>query len=163
MAVEPPEGQYESEWRYTFEAVNPSGPHVVFSGSVRLSDQEYGFSGNEVYGTADDSYADYDVHLVVGPYWRSVVSVVPFVTIHGFIDTNADQDDEQGWRISNLTWDAVSGTGAHVNEERIRLKFTASVIGEEAKIFRIGYWVFARGRQLGQDGLMAPPPAWPNP
>jgi hypothetical protein len=65
--------------------------------------------------------------------------------------------------ISGLTWDAVSGTGPDVNEERIRLKFFADVKGENSKMYRFGYFDFARGRELGRGGVKEPPPVHPNP
>jgi hypothetical protein len=58
----------------------------------------------------------------------------------------------------------VSGTGPDVNEERIRLKFFADVKGENSKMYRFGYFDFARRRELGQGGVKEPPPVQhPNP
>ena len=159
MAVEPPESDYDPEWRLGFEAVNPGGPHVVFSGSARFAQDQ----STLLLGTDDDVYTDYDVHLVVGPYFQNVVSVVPYVTILSYDNEDSDDDDEQGWRIEGLQWDAVSGTGPYVNEERIRLKFKLSLKGENTSIYRIGYYVTARGRNLGHDGLKSKPEPWPNP
>ena len=154
IIVEPPPGAYESEWRYQFGAETPDGPHVVFSGSCETL---------EVKGTKDDFFEQYEIHLLVGPFWGSVVSVVPQVVPHWVSNDNADEDDEQGFTVSGLTWDAVSGTGPNVNEERIRLKFFADVKGENSKMFRFGYFVFARGRELGQGGVKEPSPVHPNP
>jgi hypothetical protein len=109
MAVEIKD--YEPEWRYMLEAASPAGPHVVVSG--RGHD-----TSSELQDTSDDDFSAYDVQMIVGPWWGEggVVSVVPLVTPLHYDQQNADEDDEQAWRISNLTWDAVSGTGAFVDE-----------------------------------------------
>jgi hypothetical protein len=81
--------------------------------------------------------------------------------VTGFWNDNADEDDEQGWAIRDVTWDAVSGTGAYAEEERIRLKFVVGAKGENSYIFYLAYNVFARGRELGHEGLASPGPVWP--
>jgi hypothetical protein len=146
-------GAYEPEWRYSFQVTSPSGPHVVVSG--------LGTTG-EVKGMSDDHFEDYDVEMIVGPWWKDLWSVVPIVTGSFVSNDDADEDDEQGWAISGLTWDAVSGTGAFVNEERIRLKFHAGVKGENQKLIQFGYYLTARGRELGHEGLDSPGPVHPN-
>lgn len=154
--VEPPDATYEKEWRLQFAAKNPSGPHVVVSGNVNLSQQ--------AKGTADDHFEEYEVHLVVGPYWKSVNQVVPHVTFSGFENTNADEDDEEAWWITDLTWDALSGEpGPHVDEERIRLKFKIGIKGENSNILGVAYQLVARGRELGFEGLNSPPNVWTQP
>jgi hypothetical protein len=153
MAVEPEPGAYEPEWRYEFEAAGPSGPHVVVSGIAVVAQL--------LTGTSDDNWEEYEVYLTVGPYWRDVQSVVPSVTVNGFWNENADQDDQQGWALDRLTWDAVSGTDQYVDEERIRLKFFVGLLGENSYIFYLGYNLFARGRELGHEGLSSPQPVWP--
>lgn len=156
MAVEIKD--YEPEWRYMFQATSPSGPHVVVSG--RGHDTSL-----ELQGHSDDVFSPYDVQMIVGPWWGEggVVSVVPLVTPLHYDQQNADEDDQQGWRISNLTWDAVSGTGAYVGEERIRLNFTAEIKGESGWMDSFGYYLMARGRTLGHEGLGSPGPVHPNP
>jgi hypothetical protein len=152
MAYEPIPGQYEPEHRYQFTAANPAGPHVIVSGNVLISDD---LKGNE-----DDSVFNvYDVYLVVGPWWKDVESVVPSVRIDGFINSNADEDDEQAWNITDLIWDTVGGPpGPNVDEERIRLKFKVGIKGENSIVRYIGYYLIARGRELGKGGLESPPP-----
>jgi hypothetical protein len=153
---EPPPAAYEPEHRYQFEAGSPSGPHVVVSGSVNMHGA---LTGNEDEETANN----YDVDLLVGPWWRNVQSVVPSVTITGYSNSNPDEDDYQAWYISALTWDTVGGTGPNVDEERIRLNFKVQIRGEHSGVGRIAYYLFARGRQLGLAGLNAPGPVHPNP
>ena len=152
--IEPPPDAYESEWRYRFTAANPGGDHVVFSGYCKTWGAD---------GTDDMHHEPYDVHLMVGPFWESVTSVVPTVNIAAFWNGNADEDDQQGWTINGLTWEAVGGQGANQAEKRIRLKFTVGAMGEKSHVDSVSYFVFARGRGLGQQGLFEPPPAWPNP
>jgi hypothetical protein len=101
---------------------------------------------------------EYDVYLLVGPYWKDVEAVVPSVTIDGFHNDNADEDDEQKWEIKGLTWDTVNEFGPNSDELRIRLKFTVLVRGERSFVIRLGYYLIARGRQLGSGGLNAPGP-----
>jgi hypothetical protein len=138
---------FEKEHRLMFEAKNPSGPHVVFSGNVTIT----------ALGQEDeDFFNETEVHIEVGPFWKDVQSVAPFVTISAFNNSNADDDDEQGWAISKLTWDTIGGTGPQIDEERIRLKFVVSAKGENSNAFGIGYYVTARGRELGAGGLMVP-------
>ena len=149
---EPNSSQYEPEYRYQFEAKSPSGPHVVVQGSVDTEPENLqGFS-------LDEYSATYEVRLLVGPYWRDVQAVVPVVTIDGFWNSNADEDDEQRWEIHDLTWDTVGEFGPSNDELRIRLKFTVTVQGEYSKVIRLGYHLTARGRRLGEGGLNEPGP-----
>lgn len=149
---EPDASQYEPEYRYQFEAKDPSGPHVVVQGSVDTEpDILQGFP-------LDEFSSEYEVRLLVGPFWKDVQAVVPSVTIDGFWNANADEDDEQQWRIHSLTWDTVNEFGPSSDELRIRLKFKVRVQGEYSRVMRIGYYVFARGRKLGEGGLNEPGP-----
>ncbi len=149
---EPNASQYEPEYRYHFEAQSPSGPHVVVHGSVdTLPDQ--------LLGDENDQYQKaYEVRLMVGPLWKDVQAVVPSVTIDGFWNNNADEDDHQWWSIKNLTWDTVNEFGPSHDELRIRLKFIITLSGEHSHIHRLGYNLFARGRALGEGGIDAPGP-----
>ncbi|MGI9551862.1 MAG: hypothetical protein ACR2MT_11730 [Aurantibacter sp.] len=151
MAYTPLPGSYEPEHRYQFSAKNPAGVHVVVSGNVLTSDD---LRGNEDE-TVDNVH---EVHFIVGPWWRDVNSVVPSVRITGFINSDADIDDEQGWNIRELTWDTVGGTGPNISEERIRLKFKVRVRGEKSIVRNIGYYLIASGRRLGEVGLKSPGP-----
>jgi hypothetical protein len=149
MAFEPIAAAYEKEHRLEFAASDPSGPHVVASGSVNVA---AGLKGNP----DEDFYAEYDVYLVVGPWWKDVRTVVPFVTVNGAFNENIDEDDSFAWNISDLTWDTVGGTGPNIDEERIRLKFKVAAKGENTVISRIAYYLTARGRELGHLGLKSP-------
>ncbi|MGI9546127.1 MAG: hypothetical protein ACR2MM_02730 [Flavobacteriaceae bacterium] len=140
---------WEKEHRYQFAAKSPAGPHVVLSGAVVL----------HAKGEEDDQYTGYDVRIVVGPWWRDVASVVPFVTIAAFVNDDWDSVDEAGWGISKLEWDTIGGPNTPApDEERIRLKFNLSVKGEGSMVFRIAYQLTARGRRLGVNGLNSPGP-----
>lgn len=95
MAIhEPASGNYEAEFRHRFEAVSPAGDHVIVQGSV--------YTGNALVGNQDDEEDEtdneYDVRLLVGPFWRNVKAVVPSVTINGFWNSDADDDDQQKGR-----------------------------------------------------------------
>ncbi len=141
---------YEKEHRYQFEAENPAGPHVVLSGAVVISG---------AVGEKDEFFTEYDVRIVVGPWWAHVGSVVPFVTIAAFHNDDWDEVDQAGWGVSNLVWDTIGGPNSPApDEERIRLKFTLSVKGEGSSVYRIAYQLTARGRRLGIGGLKSPGP-----
>jgi hypothetical protein len=139
---------YEKEYRLQFASEKPSGIVVVFSGSVQ------GFE--PAIGGSDASFNNVNVTILVGPYWRDVQEVVPFVTLNGVLNTNSDEDDALGWLISDLKWDTEGGTGDFIDEERIRLKFTIALRGEYTSSNRVGYYVTARGRRLGHLGIKAP-------
>jgi hypothetical protein len=149
-------GTFEPEWRYRFDASSPGGPHVVVSGNG---------TDWSVNGESDEKETEYEVRMVVGPFWGGggVVSVVPIVVVSRYRNLNSDEDDMQGWSIAELTWDAVSGTGPNSAEERIRLKFKATVQGQYSQLPGFGYYLTARGRQLGAGGLNSPGPVHPNP
>lgn len=155
MAIyEPAANAYEAEYRHCFEAKSPTigtkFPHVIVQGSV---------CGIPLMGNEDEEKDNqYDVRLLVGPYWKNVEAVVPSVTIDGFWNSNADQDDQQKWEIKELKWDTVNEFGPNNDELRIRLKFKVLVRGEESHVFRFGYYLIAMGRQLGDGGLNIPGP-----
>jgi hypothetical protein len=147
---DPPGSYYEPEHRYRFTAPDPAGSHVVIQGSIMA---------NIGWPPSDDEFVtEYHVHLLVGPYWKHVEAVVPSVTIALFRNPNADEDDQQYWEILDVDWQLLSGTGAHVGEFRIRLNFKVRVGGENSNVGRISYFVFARGRELGDGGLNEPGP-----
>jgi hypothetical protein len=152
----PASSLYEPEHRYKFTAESPAGPHVVIQGSA-------GAAEGALLGNEDEELAnEYEVHLVVGPYWKYVDSAVPSVTINGFWNSNADEDDQQIWEVLDLQCDLVLGSGPHTGEHRLRLKFKVRVCGENSQIVRLGYYVFARGRELGDGGLNEPGPVRPS-
>jgi hypothetical protein len=152
MAYEPIAGQYEKEHRYSFETKDPSGPHVVFSGNVDVGANLHGDPQD------DDQWELHNVILTVGPWWLFLdpKDVVPSVTVSGYQNTNSDEDDQQGWRVEELTVDTIGGDGIHADEERIRLKFNVWVKGQNSNVIRLSYFVFARGRALGKQGLNSP-------
>jgi hypothetical protein len=84
--------------------------------------------------------------------------VVPKVTIDGFRNTNADEDDQQKWEIKDLSWDTVGELGPANDELRIRLRANVLVRGQASQVIRLGYYLLARGRRLGQGGLGTPGP-----
>ena len=72
----------------------------------------------------------YEVHLKVGPWWRDVQVCVPHVTIAGFKNTDADEDDQQEWIIRDLKW-TTDGEGApNAGEVRIRLEFKVGFVAK---------------------------------
>jgi hypothetical protein len=78
------------------------------------------------------------------------------VTVSGYDNSDSDDDDQQGWKIEQLTVGTIGGSGVHANEERIRLHFNVLVKGQSSHVTRLAYFVFARGRVLGSGGLESP-------
>jgi hypothetical protein len=157
--IKPAPDAYELEWRLHFDSQSPSGVIVVVSGFVNIRD-------DAVHGTSDDSFEDYEVRLIVGPWLKGVRMVVPHVTVGFFENTNADEDDEQGWMLGSsagsgsgfLKWDAVGGPpGPHQDEERIRLIFDTRLKGENSYIRGFTYYLTAIARELGEQGMNSPP------
>ena len=141
---------YEKEHRFQFAAKSPAGPHVVLSGAVEIS----GALGKE-----DEFSTEYEMRIVVGPWWSDIASVVPFVTIAAFHNDDWDEVNEAGWAVSNLEWDTIGGPDSPApDEERIRLKFLLNVKGVGSSVYRISYQLTARGRMLGVGGLNSPGP-----
>jgi hypothetical protein len=141
---------WDKEHRHLFSGVNPSWDHVIFSGSTNIAGSQ---------GEPGDKWIENTYHLIVGPWWKDVQRVVPYVTMNGFANDNWDEVDKAGWNISDLDWDTVGGTTQpHINEERIRLKFTIAIKGKDSSLFRIAYHVTAAGRGIGEKGINSPDP-----
>ena len=145
-----------AEFRHGFKEPGTDWDHVVVSGEIDLL-----ISGNNnflILGETDDDMKWYEIHVLVGPWWRSLSKVVPYVSNTGFINFNADEDNKIGWAIANVRW-ARDGDGApHPEEERVRLEFDVGVQGELSKLFRLSYHVTAAGRRLGDGGIDEPGP-----
>lgn len=146
------------EHRHSFKPQAPSWDHVVASGEVDFTQPLDVDEGFVVQGHHDDSTSFYEVHLKVGPWWRDVQVCVPHVTINGFMNTDADEDDEQEWIIKDLKW-ATDGEGApNPGEVRIRLEFVVGLRGERSWLRWLGYSFTAAGRRLGVGGISEPGP-----
>lgn len=153
--IEPGPADYEPEHRHRFAAADPAGEHVVVQGSAYFGDQLHGKLDDD----EDESDETYDVWLLVGPLWAGdVQTVVPQVTVNGFYNGDSDDDDQQRWDIRNLTWDTIGELGPNQDEVRIRLRFEVAVRGQSSRVERIGYYLIARARQLGNGGVTAPGP-----
>lgn len=154
--VEIPASLMVPEHRLRFKPADPSWEHVVVSGEVDL--YEPSTESLALQGFFDDSTSWYEVHLIVGPWWRDVQVCVPHVTINGFKNSDADEDDEQEWIIRNLKW-TTDGEGApNPGEVRIRLEFQIGLRGEASWLQWLGYGFTAAGRKLGVGGITQPGP-----
>jgi hypothetical protein len=153
MAIifEPQTSEFEAEHRGFFQPETEAHVGVIVQGSVKTRDH---LNGNE----DDNTVETYDVRLLVGPLWQHVGNVVPKVTIDGFDSTSPDEDDFMQWEVRNLSWDTVGELGPNNDELRIRLRFNVDIQGEHAQIVRLGYYLLASGRRLGQGGLNEPGP-----
>ena len=130
--------------------------HVVVSGEVDLKDSS--IEAQTLGGEFDNSTSTYEVHLIVGPWWKDVRVCVPCVTINGFNNTDADEDDQQLWVIRDLKW-TTDGEGAPIpGEVRIRLEFMVELRGKSSWLRRFGYHFTAAGRKLGGGGISQPGP-----
>ena len=147
---ESPGAWWDKEHRHSFSDVNPSWSHVMVSGSTLISG---------AMGEPGDEWVEDDFRLIVGPYWKDVRVVVPFVTVNGFENDNWDGVDKAGWNLHGLEWDTWGpGSGPHQDEERVRLKFKLRVKGKDSFAMRVAYHFMAAGRALGHLGLDAPDP-----
>jgi hypothetical protein len=153
MAIifEPPASEFEPEHRGLYQPETEAHVGVIVQGSVNTFNNLKGDERDFVVET-------YDVRLLVGPFWKHVNSVVPKVTIDGFNSTSPDEDNFMQWEVRNLTWDTVGEFGPNQDELRIRLKFKVGIQGEHAQIIRLGYYLLASGRGLGEGGLDEPGP-----
>jgi hypothetical protein len=137
--------KYEEELRLQFRAPPSVGAdplvHVVFSGSVQTS-----FEGGD-----DNEDRTISLAMLAGPSFGDIVQVVPHVSIGRFINTNADEDNQQGFEINNLHWQPVFVSGT--SEKRIQLRFNLNIRGEKSWVERLTYYVTASGPQLGQKDL----------
>jgi hypothetical protein len=159
VVIEVPAANMAPEHRLAFKPQSPAWFHAVVSGEVDFIN----IAPIAVEGTDDDALADYEIHLIVGPWWRDVKVCVPFVTITGFLNTNSDEDDQQMWIIRDLKW-TTDGEGApNPGEVRIRLEFTVGLQGENSWLRRLGYYLTAAGRLLGKGGINEPGPVKTGP
>jgi hypothetical protein len=154
IIVEVPAANVAPEFRHAFRAQSPAWDHAVVSGEVDFVN----IAPIAVRGTDDDVMDEYEIHVRVGPWWRDVRVCVPFVTINGFLNTNADEDDQQAWIIRDLKW-ATDGEGApNPGGVRIRLEFKVGLQGEYSWLRQLGYYFTAAGRRLGVGGIGEPGP-----
>ena len=128
--VEIPASLMVPEHRLRFKPADPAWEHVVVSGEVNLLKPSA--ENGVLQGHVDNSTSWYEVHLKVGPWWRDVQVCVPHVTINGFMNSDADEDNEQEWIIRSLKW-TTDGEGApNPGEIRIRLEFEVGLRGESS-------------------------------
>ena len=154
--VEIPANLMVPEHRHAFKPASPSWDHVVVSGEVDLDNSSA--EAVALQGHSDDDTSFYEVHLKVGPWWRDVQTCVPQVSIDGYLNHDADEDDQQSWIIRNLKW-TTDGEGApNVGEVRIRLEFEVGLRGEATWLRGLGYGFTAAGRRLGVGGVGQPGP-----
>jgi hypothetical protein len=147
----PPSGTFEAEHRGFFQPETEAHVGVIIQGSVDTTGLLKGNEWDQVVET-------YQVRLLVGPLWQHVHNVVPKVTVDRFQSSNPDQDDFMTWGVQNLGWDTVGELGPNNDELRIRLMFDVKIQGENAEIARLGYFLMASGRRLGEGGINEPGP-----
>jgi hypothetical protein len=152
--IEVPANLIAPEHRLAFKPASPSWDHAVVSGEVDFVNS----APLSVEGETDDDLTEYEIHMVVGPWWRDVQVCVPSVTIAGHLNTNSDEDDQQMWIVRDLKW-TTDGEGApNPGEVRIRLEFKVGLQGEHSWLRQLSYYFTAAGRQLGLGGITKPGP-----
>ncbi len=155
VLYEPNADYFEAEHRGSYTPDPTAHKGAIVQGNVILPRET-------LMGHVEDYLPkSYAVQMLVGPYWQDVQSVVPSVTINGFHSSNPDQDDFMSWQVLSLSWDTVGQQGPH-DELRIRLKFRLIIYGVHAQIHRLGYYLMASGRRLGEGGLSKPGPVKPQ-
>jgi len=154
--IEIPANRMVAEHRHAFKPQSPSWEHVVASGEVDLDNASP--EAIALQGHSDDETSYYEVHMIVGPWWRDVQVCVPHVVLSGFLNEDADEDDEQAWIARQVKW-TTDGEGApNPGEVRIRLEFTVGLRGEASWLRWISYNFTAAGRRLGVGGVKEPGP-----
>ncbi|MGV0740919.1 hypothetical protein [Mycolicibacterium sp. XJ870] len=109
--------------------------------------QELPLIGDTYPNDDDKKWSPYEVHMVVGPTWRSVRDVSPIVGVAGFSFKDSDAADASGTEILRCTWDTVGLTGDQSEMERIRLKVNLRLCGgNDYAIIKLGYHLVAVGR-----------------
>ncbi|MGV0815874.1 hypothetical protein ABQF34_28320 [Mycolicibacterium boenickei] len=95
----------------------------------------------------DKTWRAHEVHMEVGPTWRSVRDVSPIVTVAGFSFRDSDAANASGTEIRSCTWDTVGLTGDQSHLERIRLKVDVRMCGgAQYSITKLAYHFVAVGR-----------------
>ncbi|BBX88508.1 hypothetical protein H5U98_26105 [Mycolicibacterium boenickei] len=95
----------------------------------------------------DKTWRAFEVHMEVGPNWRSVRDVSPIVTVAGFTFRDNDAANASGTEIRSCTWDTVGLTGDQSEFERIRLKVDVRMCGgQQYSIIKLAYHLVAVGR-----------------
>ncbi|MCV7067004.1 hypothetical protein [Mycolicibacterium houstonense] len=109
--------------------------------------QDLPLSGDFYPNDDDKTWRAHEVHMEVGPPWRSVRDVSPIVTVAGFSFQDNDSADASGTEIRSCTWDTVGLTGDQSNFERIRLKVDVRMCGgKDYSIIKLAYHLVAVGR-----------------
>jgi F5/8 type C domain len=138
----------------------PVGKHLVtFSGFARLSDNDRSSVGGMARDVDDEDETRFDGEAIVGPLWEKVNQCSSIIAQAHFYNTNADEDDWQGWGIFNAPFDTVDENG----KKRIRLNFTVAQYGQESLNWAINYKVTATGDLAGASEIPEPPPTPPTP
>jgi hypothetical protein len=68
VVIEVPAANMAPEHRLAFKPADPAWDHAVVSGEVDFIN----IAPIAVEGTDDDTLTEYEIHLIVGPWWRDV-------------------------------------------------------------------------------------------
>ena len=62
-------------------------------------------------GVSDETETVYEAEIIVGPTWK-VVNQCSFIVAPAlYTNSDADEDDMQGWIIRKDKWDLATGAG----------------------------------------------------
>jgi hypothetical protein len=118
------------------------GSHfVTFSGCGDIKDSDRQLIMEAAKNEEDIHLLQSEIQITVGPKWRNIHQCSPLIAPNQYINTDADEDDAQGWNIFPCTWETVESEGA----KRIRLKFSMGQRGQKTLFFGIGYQATATG------------------
>lgn len=114
------------------------GTHcVTFSGNAGLTMEDRLVVWHLSLNKPDYEITQFDCEIVCGPIWNEVNQCSFVISAAEFGNTNADEDDSQGWQVIPKSWDLVlDGTG-----KRIRLNFTLASYGQHSSIYEVTYKV----------------------
>lgn len=120
------------------------GSHAIaFAGEVVIPDDVAEFVRYTKDNMDDaDSPIDWDLDIEVGPSFRILKSVAPFVSVTHVQSTNADSDDyfEFSVKFRNPAWSPQRG-----DPRRIILHVAVRQMGEGMHIMRLSYSATATG------------------
>lgn len=130
------------------------GSHAIsFAGEVKVPGDVAEFVRYTKDNSDDsDSPISWDLDIDVGPSFRILKAVAPFVAVTHVQSTNADSDDyfEHSIRFRNPAWSPQIG-----DPRRIILHVTVRQMGEGMHIMRLSYSAMATGTLVNPEQFVS--------
>jgi hypothetical protein len=99
------------------------------------------------YPSSDDEIHHYDLRILVGPVWETLVQVSASVWIASIISLDSDEVDHSRWTLEGCTWEParVAPNDPGNTNKRILLKVPCRLQGVANCLYNWGYQVIATG------------------